>query len=295
MIGRVRRWIDRSAANRRVARLAAILADDRPTETLGPAEFRLLQERFPVRPDYGYDVVSTWRRASQRMEELLERVERLRTPGARVLEVGCGDGMLGVLLATYGHEVALSDLEDWRETRARALDFVAADATRGLPYADEAFDVVVSYNSFEHILDPPAALAAMCRVLRPGGVMHFHFGPLYWSAWGLHAYRQLRMPWPQILFAEDFVLDRLRETGIRDLGRERAELQPLNRWRPAQYAALWRDAGLEVLDDRPGRREEFLHLVEEFPQCFRGRGLSLDDITIQALRVTLRRVPAAGP
>jgi hypothetical protein len=58
---------------------------------------------------------------------------------------------------------------------------------------------------------------------------------------------------------------------------------------------MWRDAGLEVLDDRPGRREEFLHLVEEFPQCFRGRGLSLDDITIQALRVTLRRVPAAGP
>jgi SAM-dependent methyltransferase len=46
----------------------------------------------------------------------------------------------------------------------------AADATR-LPFADDAFDVVITSEVLEHIQDDVAAIAEMVRVLKPGG--HF--------------------------------------------------------------------------------------------------------------------------
>jgi SAM-dependent methyltransferase len=45
---------------------------------------------------------------------------------------------------------------------------VAADAHH-LPFADEAFDAVVTFNTFEHLYDPPKAAREILRVLKPGG------------------------------------------------------------------------------------------------------------------------------
>ena len=45
---------------------------------------------------------------------------------------------------------------------------VVGDAHR-LPFKDGAFDAVISYNTFEHLRDPPVAASELHRVLRPGG------------------------------------------------------------------------------------------------------------------------------
>lgn len=45
---------------------------------------------------------------------------------------------------------------------------VVGDAHR-LPFVDGAFDAVVTFNTFEHLYDPPRAAAEIGRVLRPGG------------------------------------------------------------------------------------------------------------------------------
>lgn len=45
---------------------------------------------------------------------------------------------------------------------------VAADAHH-LPFRDAVFDAVVSFNTFEHLYDPPAAAHEALRVLKPGG------------------------------------------------------------------------------------------------------------------------------
>jgi ubiquinone/menaquinone biosynthesis C-methylase UbiE len=48
------------------------------------------------------------------------------------------------------------------------IEFVEADVA-GLPSEDRSFDLVVTYAGLHCFPDPPAAMAEMARVLRPGG------------------------------------------------------------------------------------------------------------------------------
>jgi SAM-dependent methyltransferase len=50
---------------------------------------------------------------------------------------------------------------------------VVADA-HALPFADAAFDAVVTFNTFEHLSDPDRAAAEIYRVLKPGGRLVLH-------------------------------------------------------------------------------------------------------------------------
>jgi len=96
--------------------------------------------------------------------------------GKRVLEVGCGAGILVVELAgrgaaAVGVEVATRGLAYGRALArrlGRGAGFVACDGER-LPFPDQSFDLVVSTEVLEHFLRPEVALAEMRRVLRPEG------------------------------------------------------------------------------------------------------------------------------
>ena len=103
------------------------------------------------------------------------------SPGARVLEVGCGPGHLSNRLARRnGLEVTGVDLDPAMIERARAKagqpgsasqprpSFVVGDAA-SLAFPDGSFDLVVSTLSMHHWADPTAGLAEIGRVLRPGG------------------------------------------------------------------------------------------------------------------------------
>ena len=284
-----KRQIERIQKNSLIEEVNKITASQNAPETTeAEHNFSELQSRFEPRNEYGYDPLSTYRRATSRVASLLQ-IPGLSQPGLLGLEIGAGDGMLSVLLQAYGHSMTMSDLKDWRVQTARTVRFVEADCCNEIPFEENTFDFALSYNSFEHFPDPAFAFSEMVRVLKPGGYIHLQFNPLYCSPWGLHAYRMLRMPYPQFLFAESFLDKTLKDTGIWDLGEKRTELQNLNGWKPSQFDALWRRDDVEVCSCVWNRDEKHLNLVREYPKCFSGRGLTIEDLVCAGLTITMRK------
>ena len=106
---------------------------------------------------------------------------RVPPSGARLLELGCGNGAIAALFAERGYEIAGIDISEvalaWaRDDFARRQlrgEFHFADLAEGIkPFADESFDVVVDGNCLHCILGPKraSALASVRRVVAPGGV-----------------------------------------------------------------------------------------------------------------------------
>jgi SAM-dependent methyltransferase len=102
--------------------------------------------------------------------------------GARVLDAGCGPGLLwedvaGLVPATLA--LTLTDLspgmvaEAERRARDAGHDVVEARPAdnAALPFADAAFDIVVANHTIHHAPDPDRAVAELTRVLDPGGVL----------------------------------------------------------------------------------------------------------------------------
>jgi SAM-dependent methyltransferase len=91
-------------------------------------------------------------------------------PGRQVLDVGC---RYGALTRAYlqGNRVVGIDVDQLALGEAARLGIETqwADAEQGLPFEDEAFDVVVAGELLEHVRDPGAVVAEARRVLRPGG------------------------------------------------------------------------------------------------------------------------------
>ena len=100
-------------------------------------------------------------------------------PGQRALELGMGTGNLALqLLAAGATVVGLDPSEAMLElARAkvgrnpRAVFLQSPQPFLTIPYADGAFDAVVSTLAFHHVppKHKPAAVGEMVRVLRPGG------------------------------------------------------------------------------------------------------------------------------
>jgi SAM-dependent methyltransferase len=104
-------------------------------------------------------------------------------PGERVLEVGCGPGVALAALAAAGPELvvgvdhsAVMVRQSARRNRAavgagrvRVVRADAADLAPGVPPCDEPFDALMAVNVVGFWPDPAERLAALRRLLRPGG------------------------------------------------------------------------------------------------------------------------------
>jgi SAM-dependent methyltransferase len=102
--------------------------------------------------------------------------------GSRVLEAGCGVGAQTVHLVARSPAAHVTAVDVSAESLAQARARVAAEHPAAqvtwrradlydLPFGDGAFDHVFVCFVLEHLPDPAGALAALRRVLRPGGTL----------------------------------------------------------------------------------------------------------------------------
>jgi SAM-dependent methyltransferase len=105
--------------------------------------------------------------------------DRIQIPeNARVLELGCGTGLLwrGFAQAPRGWRVILTDMSAGMLSEARgnlaqlgrSFTYAQADA-QAIPFRDESFDAVIANHMLYHVPDIPRALAEVRRVLKPSG------------------------------------------------------------------------------------------------------------------------------
>lgn len=165
----------------------------------------------------------------------LDYVARRATlPGARAVDVGCGGGLLAEALAragarTTGIDLASAALQaarlhalesgiqvDYRETSAEAL----ADAAPG------TFDVACCMEMLEHVPDPGSVIAALARLVRPGGDVF------------ISTLNRTPKAFLLAIVGAEYVLGML-PRGTHEYARF---------LRPSEVATLARAAGLELLD-----------------------------------------------
>jgi 2-polyprenyl-6-hydroxyphenyl methylase/3-demethylubiquinone-9 3-methyltransferase len=97
----------------------------------------------------------------------------------RVLDVGCGGGLLAEALARAGAEVTAIDLAPGMIEVARlhaaesglGIDYRLAAAEDVARVSPQGFDVVTCMEMLEHVPEPAAMTATLARLLRPGGAL----------------------------------------------------------------------------------------------------------------------------
>ena len=147
----------------------------------GEARTETVRAFYEAAPFPGYpprDDLSTFRAraARSRFAGLLDRA----IPGdAWIAEVGCGTGQMSLFLASADRLVVGADLSrpSLRLGAAAArrfglgrVHFVETDLHQSA-LRPGAFDVVYSSGVVHHTPDPPAAFAAVARLVRPGGIV----------------------------------------------------------------------------------------------------------------------------
>lgn len=169
-----------------------------------------------------------------------------------VLDIGCGHGVMSIELAQQGARVLGIDLDERRVAWAREnaasnhpelagrLRFEHCDSM-SLPRTQE-FDLMISKDTIEHVLDVGGMLADLRDRLAAGGEIWVGFAPLYYSPFGDHGRTELRVPWAHAVLPQSLVCklsSRIKGKPIASLG----DLE-LNGITPAQFRDAVKTAGL---------------------------------------------------
>jgi len=130
--------------------------------------------KLELRRRYGETAPVYERRYEQIQREKYEIVTENLPRVSKVLDLGCGTGMLLDELARRGEFVVGIDsspemLELARKRRG-SLALVLADADH-LPFIDRSFDAVVSVTLLQNMPNPAATVREVARVMKPGGIV----------------------------------------------------------------------------------------------------------------------------
>ena len=133
-------------------------------------EFKALHQINPVRLAYVRDRAGLWHK--------------------RVLDVGCGGGLLAEAMAAKGARVtgidmvgpALAVAQKHASEGGLSVDYRRSTAEAWAGEHREAYDVVTCMELVEHVPDPAGLITALARMVRPGGDVFFATVNRTWMA-----------------------------------------------------------------------------------------------------------------
>lgn len=217
----------------------------------------------------------TWERTvEERVAYFLADIDRPAAwlAGKRVLDAGCGNGVLSHAISELGATVLATDVsgsveEAHRRYGGGSVHYIQSDLQRPI-FARAAFDVVYSGGVLHHTPDTKASLATIAAAVRPGGIL---FVWLYWRLPGRRyrarlALRRLIGPLPTRaktlvvvpVAALGWLLDRARRR--RRNWREILIVEldfftPRYRWEhtPDEVRGWLEELGFDRIEDFPGR------------------------------------------
>ncbi len=175
--------------------------------------------------------------------------------GKKILDIGCGHGSLCVYLASKGAKQVIGI-----DTDQRHIDFARNNVLINYPQFKKSvnyicceisqleeyeFDIIVSKDTFEHIMNLSMVLDQINYKLKLQGKAYIGIGPLYNSPYGDHGRTKAILPWGHLIFPESFLLKRInrhRNVNIKSI----YELG-LNKYSLADYRKRFYKSKLTVL------------------------------------------------
>ena len=182
--------------------------------------------------------------------------------GKRVLEIGCGLGRRSIEIAQAGGNSTGIDISEGcivhAQSQRQALDPEVAGRLVFRQCAVEqvesaAFDIVISEDTFEHIVDVPQAIATIKEKLAIGGRAYIGFGPLYHSPYGDHGWLQNSLPFGSLPWSHLFLS---RQATYKLVGKKIGQkftdtinwpYLALNQHTSSQYIQMFNNSGLKIV------------------------------------------------
>jgi 2-polyprenyl-6-hydroxyphenyl methylase/3-demethylubiquinone-9 3-methyltransferase len=149
------------------------------TANFDPAELA----KFSALAHRWWDPTSEFRPLHEINPLRLAHIERLAggLAGKRIVDVGCGGGILAEAMAAKGATVTGIDLAEkplkvamlHRMETGTHVDYRLVSAEDLAAELPGAFDMVTCMEMLEHVPDPPAIVGACAKLVKPGGLVFF--------------------------------------------------------------------------------------------------------------------------